>query len=42
MEKLIQLGKKVISFTLDGYWLDIGKHEDYEKAQKDIKNINLL
>lgn len=42
MEKLIQLGKKVISFTIDGYWLDIGKHEDYEKAQKDIKNINLL
>ncbi|WP_445749694.1 nucleotidyltransferase family protein [Polaribacter sp.] len=39
MEKLIQENKKVVSYPLLGYWLDIGKHEDFEKAQIDIKNI---
>lgn len=39
MEKLIAENKKVISYPLSGYWLDIGKHEDFEKAQKDIKQI---
>jgi NDP-sugar pyrophosphorylase family protein len=24
---------------LVGYWLDIGKHEDYQKAQIDINNM---
>ena len=40
MENLIKTGKKVISYPLNGYWLDIGKHEDYKKAQEDIKQIN--
>ncbi len=39
MEKLIQENKKVVSYPLLGYWLDIGKHEDFEKAQIDIKHI---
>ena len=39
MEKLIQEQKKVISFPLVGYWLDVGKHEDFVKAQNDIKHI---
>ena len=39
MEKLIQEGKKVVAYPLVGYWLDIGKHEDYEKAQHDIKQL---
>ncbi len=39
MELLIKKGKKIISYPLSGYWLDVGKHEDYEKAQKDIKQI---
>ena len=37
---LIKKNKKVISFPLRGYWLDIGKHEDYKKANEDIKFIN--
>lgn len=40
MEKLIDSGKKVISHPFTGYWLDIGKHEDLEKAKKDISSIN--
>lgn len=39
MEKLIDKGKKVVAYPLVGYWLDIGKHEDFQKAQIDIKNI---
>jgi len=38
---LIKDRKKVISFPHLGYWLDIGRHEDYLKAQRDIKTINL-
>ena len=37
---LIEKGKKVISFPILGYWLDIGRHEDYSKAQEDFKHIN--
>lgn len=39
LEKLIQEGKKVFSYPLIGYWLDIGSHEDYSKAQSDINNF---
>lgn len=41
MEKLIKNNLKVISFPFSGYWLDVGKHEDFEKAQIDIKNIKM-
>ena len=40
MEQLIANNKKVFSYPLIGYWLDIGSPEDYQKAQIDIKNIN--
>jgi dTDP-glucose pyrophosphorylase len=39
MEALIKNGKKVNSYPLRGYWLDIGKHEDFKKAQEDFKHI---
>ena len=39
MEQLIADGKKVLSYPLNGYWLDIGKPEDFEKAQEEIKTI---
>ena len=35
----LKKGKKVISYPFSGYWLDIGKHEDYQRAQNDIKHI---
>ncbi|MFZ6014053.1 MAG: nucleotidyltransferase family protein [Bacteroidota bacterium] len=37
MERLINNGHRVISYPLHGYWLDIGKTEDYARAQEDIK-----
>ena len=39
MEKIIAEGHKVVSYPLSGYWLDVGKHEDFEKAQMDMKQI---
>src|SRR6478735_7051563 len=39
MEKLIENKAKLISYALHEYWLDIGRHEDYTKAQEDIKHI---
>ena len=40
MEELLKNGKKVISYPFSGYWLDIGRHEDFEKAQIDIKQLS--
>lgn len=39
IEKLIALNKNVIRFPLTGFWIDIGKHEDYKKAQEFVKHI---
>jgi dTDP-glucose pyrophosphorylase len=41
MEKLISDNYKVIYYPILGYWLDIGQHEDYLKAQEDINHIKL-
>jgi dTDP-glucose pyrophosphorylase len=40
MEAVINSGKKLIHYPIRSYWLDIGKHEDFDKAQKDIAHIN--
>lgn len=41
MQKLMEEGHRVISYPLRNYWLDIGKHADFEKAQEDIKHLKL-
>lgn len=41
MEGIIRSNKKLVSFPILGYWLDIGKHDDFKKAQEDIKYINI-
>jgi dTDP-glucose pyrophosphorylase len=38
IEILIKNNYKVISYPFSGYWLDIGKHDDFEKAKIDIEN----
>ena len=40
MEDLISKKRKVLSFPFHGYWLDIGKPEDFKKAHEDIKRYN--
>ncbi len=39
IELLTNQGKKVITFPIVGYWIDIGKHEDYAKAKEFIKYL---
>ncbi|MBA2678183.1 MAG: CBS domain-containing protein [Ktedonobacteraceae bacterium] len=37
IQKLIEAGKVVVSFPIMEYWLDMGRHEDYLKAQEDFR-----
>jgi dTDP-glucose pyrophosphorylase/CBS domain-containing protein len=41
IQNLINSGLKVFSYPIRGYWLDIGKMNDYLKAQEDIKHLKL-
>jgi len=38
-EKLIEDNKNILSFPIHEYWLDIGKMEDFEKAQIEFNNL---
>ena len=37
--RLISAGEKVNGYVYDGYWLDIGRPDDYEKANTDVDNV---
>jgi dTDP-glucose pyrophosphorylase len=39
IDLLVSKNHKVIRFPLTGYWIDIGKHEDYNKAQELVKHL---
>jgi len=41
IEDMIKDNLKVSYYTILDYWLDIGKMDDYHKAQKDIQHIKL-
>ena len=36
---LISKGYKVIRYPITGYWLDIGKFEDFDKAQELVNHL---
>ena len=38
IQLLLDNQRRVISFPIIEYWLDIGQHDDYKKAQKDTQN----
>ena len=38
-EKLIDKDKNIISYLLDGYWLDIGRFEEYKKANEEYNEV---
>lgn len=40
MSQILANKLNIISYPFSGYWLDVGKHEDFEKAQVDIHNLN--
>tara|TARA_B100001059_G_scaffold236395_1_gene286639 strand:+ start:1461 stop:2507 length:1047 start_codon:yes stop_codon:yes gene_type:complete len=41
MQLMLTEKRRIRTFTHNGYWLDIGQHQDYEKAQEDIKTLKL-
>ena len=40
MQQLINGAEKLVHYPILQYWLDIGKYEDYIRAQQDYKHIN--
>lgn len=41
MDKLINKGYKVIRYPISGYWIDIGQHDELERAKEIAKHIKL-
>ena len=39
IERLLSDGQRIVSFPILEYWLDIGQHDDYVKAQEDIRGV---
>jgi NDP-sugar pyrophosphorylase family protein len=42
VKTLIANGEDVRGFIYDGYWLDIGRPEDYEKANEEIEEVGKM
>lgn len=39
IDKLLTQDKKVVSFPIVEYWLDIGRLDDFQRAQEDVRNM---
>ena len=39
IEKAIKNNLNVTSYPFSGYWLDIGRMDDYERAKKEVKQV---
>jgi NDP-mannose synthase len=37
--RLLEVGEPVGSYLFDGYWLDIGRHDDYQRALDDYEEV---
>ena len=42
MQKLIEKGQRVIGFPITEYWLDVGRHEDYQPEMFAAENSPAL
>lgn len=42
MFELLDKGAAINSYPFDGYWLDIGRHDDYTRANNDVEKIRYL
>jgi dTDP-glucose pyrophosphorylase/CBS domain-containing protein len=38
IQVLLDAGRPVASFPIMEYWLDVGRHEDYQRAQEEVRN----
>lgn len=39
VKKMIAAGEKVVGYQYDGYWQDLGRPDDYEKATEDFEKM---
>jgi NDP-sugar pyrophosphorylase family protein len=39
VKKLIAAGEKVVAYPFDGYWEDLGRPDDYERASHDFETM---
>jgi NDP-sugar pyrophosphorylase family protein len=39
VQKLIAVGEKVVAYQFDGYWEDLGRPDDYERATQDFQTM---
>lgn len=39
MDNLLSNGEKLVQYPIHGVWMDIGRKEDYDKAQEEINHI---
>jgi NDP-sugar pyrophosphorylase family protein len=37
--KLVEAGERVLSFPYDGYWMDLGRPDDYAQASEDFSSM---
>jgi NDP-sugar pyrophosphorylase family protein len=37
--RLIDAGERVVSYQFDGYWMDLGRVQDYEQAVRDFEQL---
>ena len=42
MLTLLEKKQKISIYRFNGYWLDIGRPEDYEKANRDVEKMNII
>ncbi|MEI7595139.1 MAG: sugar phosphate nucleotidyltransferase [Bacteroidota bacterium] len=41
MYKLLENNERINTYSYEGYWLDIGRPDDYEKANEDFEKLNI-
>ena len=39
VKQLLHIGQVVNYYPFDGYWLDIGRHDDYSKASEEFDQL---
>ena len=37
--RMVAAGERVVSYPYDGYWMDLGRYDDYEQAVADFEHI---
>lgn len=41
IQRLLGAGRRVATFPIVEYWIDVGRHADYEQAMEDAKHVSL-